>query len=1017
MGNLWRKSSPKHHTGFKRYMIFSMMAMLLVNVFPTCFADASEAVTGSSASVDAAAANAAVVENLAAGLYSANAGRFSSTAGGFTWDTEGKSRSWTYYNGIMMDAYLMMDGGAYLSSVNAFFDNNLSNTLVKRQNTIYYDQANNITYGYVNNASASDNYYRPNELDSIPPVRVLFDLLRDQSGTVTAAQKSKYIKMIEYVYQIMQSSNWYVRNGNNQVVDVGGNFRHKYNNSGWATYQVALDGLYMAQPFFMELASALEDGLLSSSTALRTLDPAAIYNAASNRMIWIGNTLYDSSTGLYHHGWGPDAGRNGVYWLRAVGWYAAALADVISILPDSYSGQKAELIRIEKQLFAGMRSIQDPSGLWYNVLNQGVTTNSTTANLPETSGSALVAYAMMKSFSEGYVDEEDGEAGLKAFNGIVEGYVSNNTLRNVYRSAGVSTDPLAYLKTELYKSNEAKGVGPLMMAACYANAAAANLQKLDPEVTPPQARTITYNGMEQELVTAGSAVGGTMYYALGENADTAPVEAAGDFTDEELFLDDYPGPVTDGNEDFSDDGDDSVWKTAIPSSVHAGTYYVWYRVKGDPGYNDTQAACVVVTVTKASNSVTVSIDGWTYGDPANLPEAAADFGTPVFTYSDAEDGDFTSEVPGTSGTWYVKAEVAGTENYDGASEIADFLISRRALTITADAADKVYGEEDPAFTYISSGLADGDSISGSLIREEGEDAGEYDILQGTLSASDNYEITYTGAKLTIWKADAGFIEEPSANHVTYNGTAQELAAAGETNDGTLYYAAGADPDAAPEEGWSEEVPAAADAGTYWIWYKVVGDGNHTDLEPAVLEATIAGKSIGNAEVTLSETELFYTGSEQSVSVIAVTLDGIELTPSDYEASGTSGTDMGSYTVTVTGKGNYKDTAEAFWSIAAAVIVEPVMDAPDMVLPSSLTEIQSEAFMNIAASVISIPGNVTTIGERAFYGSSSLRQVFIPASVTSIGEDAFAECSSDLVVFGVTGSYAESWAADNGFVFE
>lgn len=41
----------------------------------------------------------------------------------------------------------------------------------------------------------------------------------------------------------------------------------------------------------------------------------------------------------------------------------------------------------------------------------------------------------------------------------------------------------------------------------------------------------------------------------------------------------------------------------------------------------------------------------------------------------------------------------------------------------------------------------------------------------------------------------------------------------------------------------------------------------------------------------------------------------------------------------------------------------------------------------------IPASVTSIGNWAFYGCSSLTTVTIPASVTSIGYAAFAYCSS------------------------
>lgn len=84
--------------------------------------------------------------------------------------------------------------------------------------------------------------------------------------------------------------------------------------------------------------------------------------------------------------------------------------------------------------------------------------------------------------------------------------------------------------------------------------------------------------------------------------------------------------------------------------------------------------------------------------------------------------------------------------------------------------------------------------------------------------------------------------------------------------------------------------------------------------------TIARKDISGAAVTLNNTSLIYTGAEQTVSVTRVTVDGVSLTPSDYTVGGTaSGTDAGTYTVTVTGAGNYTGTASASWKITAKTI--------------------------------------------------------------------------------------------------
>ncbi|MFT3823639.1 MAG: MBG domain-containing protein [Chitinophagaceae bacterium] len=81
-------------------------------------------------------------------------------------------------------------------------------------------------------------------------------------------------------------------------------------------------------------------------------------------------------------------------------------------------------------------------------------------------------------------------------------------------------------------------------------------------------------------------------------------------------------------------------------------------------------------------------------------------------------------------------------------------INKATLSVTADAQTKVYGSADPALTYTATGLAGSDNtslITGALTRDAGEDAGVYAITQGTLSASADYTIAYTGNYLTITK--------------------------------------------------------------------------------------------------------------------------------------------------------------------------------------------------------------------------------------------------------------------------
>ena len=79
-------------------------------------------------------------------------------------------------------------------------------------------------------------------------------------------------------------------------------------------------------------------------------------------------------------------------------------------------------------------------------------------------------------------------------------------------------------------------------------------------------------------------------------------------------------------------------------------------------------------------------------------------------------------------------------------------VAERPIEVTADDKSKAYGTSDPALTHsITSGslAAAGDSLSGDLTRDPGEDVGDYDIKQGTLTAGPNYDLTFVGAKLRI----------------------------------------------------------------------------------------------------------------------------------------------------------------------------------------------------------------------------------------------------------------------------
>lgn len=104
------------------------------------------------------------------------------------------------------------------------------------------------------------------------------------------------------------------------------------------------------------------------------------------------------------------------------------------------------------------------------------------------------------------------------------------------------------------------------------------------------------------------------------------------------------------------------------------------------------------------------------------------------------------ELPGT----YTISSTLSHPNYDITYKEANYVITKKSITLTAHARTKVYGAQDPALTYsLSDVLIDGVSLQGGLIRESGDAPGTYEIRSNI--SHPLYDITYIPADFTITK--------------------------------------------------------------------------------------------------------------------------------------------------------------------------------------------------------------------------------------------------------------------------
>ena len=147
------------------------------------------------------------------------------------------------------------------------------------------------------------------------------------------------------------------------------------------------------------------------------------------------------------------------------------------------------------------------------------------------------------------------------------------------------------------------------------------------------------------------------------------------------------GKVTIKWQENTGSADTPKWEDLKSAPSRVGTYRVVIELAGNDNY-EPASATLDFTISKADNAWAeeLSIKGWKYNETANVPTAKAQFGDVKFTYSSEKNGTYTSEVPKNAGTYYVKASVAGTENYTGlesapvAFEIAKAIPSYEKVT-------------------------------------------------------------------------------------------------------------------------------------------------------------------------------------------------------------------------------------------------------------------------------------------------------------------------------------------------
>ena len=238
------------------------------------------------------------------------------------------------------------------------------------------------------------------------------------------------------------------------------------------------------------------------------------------------------------------------------------------------------------------------------------------------------------------------------------------------------------------------------------------------------------------------------------------------------------------------DKDDSTYVGITEEGLKklsAGEYTLKAVVKETENYKGFSATCDFnVKKASATDSYSkVDIEGWTYGSydgKKNAPSIASDLNpenqTVQYTYytdgacttqTSTENGaEAAGGVPKNAGTYYVKAQIPESANYNAGTATGSFEIKPKEVTVKPDDLHKHIGGEEPQLTYTTDGIVEGETLSGiTLQRVSGEDARKYEITATeTAGANPNYTITRETGTFTIedhnWPKD-GKILSPATS--------------------------------------------------------------------------------------------------------------------------------------------------------------------------------------------------------------------------------------------------------------
>jgi rhamnogalacturonyl hydrolase YesR len=333
--------------------------------------------------------------------------------------SDGFASEWSYTHGVVLSAFEYIDD---VTGDPAFFSNNTRfyDLVVE---TLPYFMKNREVFG----EEAAGGWGRTPYFHAL-----------DDCGSIGAAMIKTYLKdQNEDYLELIQITADYISNKQFRLED-GTLARHRPQyQSIWA------DDLYMSVPFLANM------GVLTGDSSY--------FDDAVKQILQMASRLYIPEKELFDHGWSVTSGDYDprFYWGRANGWTLMAMAELLDVLPENYTGRD-EVMHLYRSMIRSLAGLQNGTGFWHNMLDK-------TDTYLETSCTAMFTFAVAKGINEGWINHVYGPVAVTGWNAINTRILANGAVDGTCEGTTFAHDNTYYYHRgrSIYATH---GYGPVLYA-------------------------------------------------------------------------------------------------------------------------------------------------------------------------------------------------------------------------------------------------------------------------------------------------------------------------------------------------------------------------------------------------------------------------------------------------------------------------------------------------------------------------------------------------------------------------